>query len=125
FDPPRLHHFFKYAEWRRYGFAQFVMDVAGSSPYMRHRTMNWLLVLSALFSTLTGVSVGARPIEATIQQSALAASVRRQAIVAVRPARGHVHLLGAFGLGERFACASHVAGMTLASPRLYLDRLRA
>jgi hypothetical protein len=87
--------------------------------------MNWLLVLSALFSTLTGVSVGARPLEATVQQSAFAAEIRRQAIVAAPLARGHLHLLGAFGLGQTFACAGHVPAMTLASPRLYLDRLRA
>ncbi len=101
------------------------MDVAGASPYMRPHTMNWLLVLSALFSTLTGVSVGARPLEAVVQQSALSAGIRHQVAVAVPLARGHLHLLGAFGIRLTFAVASRVAAMTLADPRLYLDRLRA
>jgi len=92
---------------------------------MRHDTMNWLLVLSALFSTLTGVGAGARPLEAVVQQSALSVGIRHRVAVSVPVARGHFHLLGAFGTRSGFAVASRVPVMLLATPLLYLDRPRA
>ena len=100
------------------------MDVAGANPYTRHGTMNWLLVLSALFSTLTGVNVGVRPIEAAVQRSALSAQIRYIAAVAPMAVRGHVHLIGGFGTVFGFALSRYVSVATLASPRLYLGRLR-
>ena len=105
---PSAPPFSKYSQRAQRRGAQFAMDVAGVSPYMRRHTMKWLLVLSALFSTLTGVSVGARPLEAAVQQSALSAGIRRHVSVAVPLARGHVHLLGAYGIGQTFAGASHL-----------------
>ena len=101
------------------------MDLSAVTPYMQRQTMNWLLILSALFSTLTGVGTGVRPVEAAVQCSASSAVVGQH--VAAPPLRtsGHVHLLGAFGIPAGFAWIGGVARRTAASPRLYLDRPRA
>ncbi|BCA58413.1 hypothetical protein HMP06_1182 [Sphingomonas sp. HMP6] len=86
--------------------------------------MNWLLVLSALFSTLTGVSVGARPLAAVVQQSALATAIRQRVATAAPMARAHVHLLGAFGVQRVFALVSNLPAPAATRVPLYLGRLR-
>lgn len=103
---------------------QFVMDVTLANPYMRRHTMNWLLVLSALFSTLTGVTVGARPLAAVVQQSALATAIRQHAATAAPQARAHGHLLGAFGVRPVLALVPSLVRATAARVPLYLGRLR-
>ena len=103
---------------------QFAMDVTLASAYMRRRTMNWLLVLSALFSTLTGAQVGARPLAAVVQQAAVATAIRHRMATALPLARAHAHLLGAFGVGRVFAIAPESSIATAASVPLYLGRLR-
>ncbi|WP_404369193.1 hypothetical protein AB5I39_16270 [Sphingomonas sp. MMS24-J45] len=100
------------------------MDVTLANPYMRRHTMNWLLVLSALFSTLTGVNVGAHPLSAVVQRSALATAIRQRVATAAPLARAHVHLLGAFGVRPAFALLTTLAVPTPASVPLYLGRLR-
>jgi hypothetical protein len=87
--------------------------------------MPFLLLLSALLTALTGVVSGVRPVEISAQCPSAVASGQRFVVAAVRSVAGHTHLLDGFGAVASFAVGTHVAAISAAAPRLYLDRPRA
>ena len=87
--------------------------------------MPFLLILSALLTALTGVMTGVRPVDVQIARQANAAAVVHAAIAAKPAVAGHAHLLGGFGVTQGFTLLRTTAALSLAAPRLYLDRPRA